>query len=412
MNAVKGYVTIIVPCFNGGKYVYRFLDSLLIQSYKKIQLIFVNDGSTDETETVFNEYMGQIIKCNKEFKYKYIKQSNKGQAAAINAALPFVEGEYLMWMDSDDYISPEHVEVKVDFLKKNQEYQMVMCRGRVVDENDIGEVKRYLEYKNISGSLFNDILLEYCGCANALFLVRSFDFFEIFKDGKIYESRIGQNLQMLLPLTYKLKVGHINNCLFSYVERSDSHSHNYNTLQEIDRRIVGVFELKYIIIGKLFEQSMQKVQKLNAILGKRKLQQRIDSLCLFDIKENDRLLAEKIIDGIIQRINMKKSRFLIWGYTEKNIKLREYLLQFGKVTICGFIDSDLQKQNIDCVISPKEINSDDFIIISVKVYSEIINELCKKDLKLDRDYIYIDYEVKKEIKNYDKSWDSDISICR
>ena len=139
---------------------------------------------------------------------------------------------------------------------------------------------------------------------------------------------------------------------------------------------------------------------------------RIDSLCLFDIKENDRLLAEKIIDGIIQRINMKKSRFLIWGYTEKNIKLREYLLQFGKVTICGFIDSDLQKQNIDCVISPKEINSDDFIIISVKVYSEIINELCKKDLKLDRDYIYIDYEVKKEIKNYDKSWDSDISICR
>ena len=88
----KGLVSVIVPCYNAEKYIGRFLDSILGQTYKKIQLIVVDDGSTDNTVNILKQYEKNMEK--KDIKYIIIQQSkNQGQAAAVNEGLKFVKGE-------------------------------------------------------------------------------------------------------------------------------------------------------------------------------------------------------------------------------------------------------------------------------------------------------------------------------
>lgn len=93
-------VSIITPCYNGEHKISKFLDSLLNQTYNNIELIVVNDGSLDKTEEVINSYKEKLISKGMDFIYLY--QSNQGQAAAINNALKYFTGKYLMWPDSDD----------------------------------------------------------------------------------------------------------------------------------------------------------------------------------------------------------------------------------------------------------------------------------------------------------------------
>ena len=78
-------VSIITPCFNGEKFISRYFDSILEQTYKNIEVIFINDGSTDTTEKIVEQYISTFNKHGIEFIYIY--QENKGQAAALNNGL-------------------------------------------------------------------------------------------------------------------------------------------------------------------------------------------------------------------------------------------------------------------------------------------------------------------------------------
>ena len=101
-------VSIVTPCYNGEKYLERFLKSILNQSYGNIELIFINDGSTDQTEEIIKKYKEEFDLHNIELTYLF--QENAGQAAALNNGLKYVQGDYLLCMDSDDEIS-ENVEL-------------------------------------------------------------------------------------------------------------------------------------------------------------------------------------------------------------------------------------------------------------------------------------------------------------
>lgn len=106
----KGLVSIITPCYNGEKFVSRFLDSVLDQSYTNIELIVINDGSTDQTEQILKSY--EIKFKEKGIKFIHLFQSNGGQSSAINKGLEIFSGEYLTWPDSDDILTPDAIEIK------------------------------------------------------------------------------------------------------------------------------------------------------------------------------------------------------------------------------------------------------------------------------------------------------------
>lgn len=154
-------VSIIVPAYNVEKYIVNFLESVLSQTYSNIELIIVDDGSTDDTETVVDDY--RIKFAEKKYELKYIRQSeNKGQAAAINVGLQLFHGIYVRWMDSDDILYPSAIQEKVDFLRENKELDYVINKGEIVSVNDLEKQIGVLERIKPMGedNLFQDLLEE------------------------------------------------------------------------------------------------------------------------------------------------------------------------------------------------------------------------------------------------------------
>lgn len=204
----QGLVSVIIPCYNGGKVVHRLLDSLLAQSYRKLEIIFVNDGSTDDTEAVVKRYIPEFEKGGIAFNYIY--QENKGLGGAINAGLTHITGEFFIWPDADDMLTGDSVEKKVKVLRENPAVALVSSNAFITQEEDpyIPTAKIIPPKRNMNpDNLFEDYLYSkgavlFCsGCH----MMRTAMFEEANRGRDIYPIRRGQNWQLLLPVLYKYK---------------------------------------------------------------------------------------------------------------------------------------------------------------------------------------------------------------
>lgn len=106
-------VSIIVPVYNVEKYVSRCLESLISQTYKNIEIIIVNDGATDKSRSICEEYE------KKDSRIKLINKENQGLGFARNTGLEYITGDYVLFVDSDDYVEKNLVEITYDLITKN-----------------------------------------------------------------------------------------------------------------------------------------------------------------------------------------------------------------------------------------------------------------------------------------------------
>ena len=117
-------VSIVVPCYNHGKYLPETLDSVMAQSFKDWECVIVDDGSTDDTEAVALDY------CKKDTRFKYIYQENQGAPVACNTGFRSTSGEFILRLDADDLIASSYVEKAVAHFMDFPETSIVCCRGR------------------------------------------------------------------------------------------------------------------------------------------------------------------------------------------------------------------------------------------------------------------------------------------
>lgn len=114
MNKMSSYdVSIIVPVFNKGKYIKDCIESLLNQTKKGIEIVIVNDGSTDNSLSIIKEYAAKynnIIYLNKE---------NGGLSSSRIAGLKMAHGKYIGWLDADDFLKPNAIEMLYNLMEKN-----------------------------------------------------------------------------------------------------------------------------------------------------------------------------------------------------------------------------------------------------------------------------------------------------
>lgn len=106
----KYLISCIVPVFNGERYLEKTLDSILGQTYQPIEIIVVNDGSTDKTKTIVDKYSNKV---------SYYWQLNAGTAAARNRGLDVAKGEFVAFLDADDLWHPKKLEIQIDRFKAN-----------------------------------------------------------------------------------------------------------------------------------------------------------------------------------------------------------------------------------------------------------------------------------------------------
>ena len=231
-------VSIITPCHNGEKHVHRLLKSILIQTYDNIEFIFIDDGSEDNTKKVIMSYEKEFIK--RGFKLHYIYQRNKGQAAALNVGLKTFQGDYFTWPDSDDYMEKDCIYQKVMFLENNFDYGLVRSDGFFIDENNQKSKRKLNSTKQQSPFIFEELLMEKISVIPVCYMARTSIFLDSYPHRHIYESRSGQNFQLLLPISSRSKCGYINKDLYYIYARNDSHSRKTRSFEERLHRINNI----------------------------------------------------------------------------------------------------------------------------------------------------------------------------
>lgn len=266
----KGYVSIVTPCYNGEKYISKLIESILRQTYTKIQFILVNDGSTDQTEKVATSYEKKFKDHNIYF--KYIKQKNAGQAVAVNNGLKFVEGEYFVEADSDDYFPDDAIENMVSFLEKNNDFSAVRGSARFYKVNknnkeETLEIRKSKDPKNTD--LFLNYILEedtYCFSGVIMFRMACFD--KNNKNRNIYINKAGQNWQLILPAIYKNKTGYIDKIVYNYFVRDGSHSRGDESFFSVLKKWENHRKILNHTVKKIIDNPVERKRFLTIIKNK------------------------------------------------------------------------------------------------------------------------------------------------
>lgn len=276
-------VSIITPCYNGESYISRYLDSILAQTYNNIELIIINDGSTDKTGTIIKSYKDKFEK--KGYEFIYIEQENKGQSEAINQGLKIFKGDYLTWPDSDDYLTEDAIEIKVNTLEIHREYGLCICKTKVVEEytNNFLGIQERIKPEDEYDSLFIDLILgRNIYYSPGGYMVRSSMFRNVMSKPIQIESpkEIGQNFQLLLPITYNYKCYYIDKILYYYTVRLNSHSrqkHSYN--EQI--RIIDIAHNVLLNICKNTVRSNTEMQFCRKLIYERTINSYINTMIAF-----------------------------------------------------------------------------------------------------------------------------------
>ncbi|GHT82970.1 glycosyl transferase [Actinomycetota bacterium] len=276
-----GLVSIIVPVFNAEKYLKRTVESILCQTYQEIEVILINDGSTDKSRSICLEL---------ENSYKrvvFIDQENAGIASAQNAGLLAATGEYITFCDNDDLYSPIYVERLVQILEDN-EADMSTCRWFNIGESEASMI--YDEHcKTIENGTFvkskvvtyDDVVAKYQKIQSVLSrkLVKNGEFYylneanwsklykiELFKDIEFPVGHFAQDISVAVKIYEKVqKVAACLDPLYFWLQHPESASHQQKSRQyHIDifnaaqRNYVRALELKVSPIRSYYQMVYEK----------------------------------------------------------------------------------------------------------------------------------------------------------
>lgn len=127
----EGVVSVIVPVYNAEEFLDQCIESVINQSYQKIELILVNDGSTDNSEKICQKY------ARADKRIKVIPQKNKGSAAARNTGLRQARGEFVFFLDADDFIKKNTLKI---LISKYYQYQADLVMGNFSKLENNGQI--------------------------------------------------------------------------------------------------------------------------------------------------------------------------------------------------------------------------------------------------------------------------------
>ena len=281
-----GLFSIIIPCYNSEDYLDRLLKCLKKQTYKNLEIILVDDGSTDKTLNMMNKF-------KKEVDYKVIvkTQENKGLGGAINTGLKLVTGDYFSYINSDDMITEDYVESFVKMFNSEKDANVIQRNGYLVPEDEVDQIGKK-EFNMINDwntnpfekKLFLNMLLE----VNYNFTyvaIRTKAFDKVVKDRDIYESRDGQNYQILLPMFYNYDSYYINTPGIYFVTRSASLSRNYKN--EKPGRLYEMYdEYKKIILTTLKKMNLDNYDYLEELMDQKYIVKKLEYAKEMNLKED------------------------------------------------------------------------------------------------------------------------------
>jgi len=189
-------VSVIIPTYNYGRFLSSAIESVMKQTYRDYEIIVIDDGSTDDTKEVMEKYCGTI---------RYIYQSNKGVSTARNKGIGIAKGQYIAFLDADDYWLPEKLDKSIKFLENNNFDWICTSRFKITENGECPERKiaarsgiyepKSFKLSNLEIALFNP---EYSIAITSTVLIRR----TCFNKAGLFDTsfRIGEDIDLWLRL--------------------------------------------------------------------------------------------------------------------------------------------------------------------------------------------------------------------
>lgn len=124
------FVSVLMPAYNAERHLRAALDSVLAQTHRHFELVAIDDGSTDSTDRILDEY------ARRDERIRVIHQANMGMGAALNAALPSCRGEWIVRIDADDVMLPNRIERQLAFVAEHPRLQVASTLVEYIDAAD------------------------------------------------------------------------------------------------------------------------------------------------------------------------------------------------------------------------------------------------------------------------------------
>lgn len=231
-------ISVIIPIYNVEKYLEKCINSILNQTYKNIELILVNDGSKDSCKSICNRY------AEKDSRIKVIHKENGGVSSARNKGIEIATGEYIAFVDSDDYIHKNMYELMINIAKSNKS-DITICDFKYVNANNPEKINNDLNVDNLEIEEFTSIecLENLYGKTPVKFEVVWNKLYkrELFENVRYEESRIYEDSIIIHRLIYlSKKVIYLHCPLYMYLQREGSITSKPFKLKNLD----GIYALK------------------------------------------------------------------------------------------------------------------------------------------------------------------------
>lgn len=315
MERKRDYISIIIPVYNADDYLDRCLSSLVNQTYKKLEIILVDDGSSDKSPALC-EYWSQLDNRILSF-----HQPNGGAASARNTGLDSASGEYIMFVDADDYVDSRLCEVLITEIQSKENTDCVICGvSNVNDCGKVGQDQAVEEAVVFSGI---DVIRDrYVLGHNQLNIITPW--------GKLFRSDIWNNLRFTNGLYYEdmdIMPYLFNRCAvvkcipyigYYYYQREGSCSHGIGT---DDKRVTDSLLIRKKHIA--FFESIGEGEIANSIRAKL-LDLIITSDCNGWIPKDHKELADQLFRENFRMVTAQCSRrdrlrYMIYRYAGSRI---------------------------------------------------------------------------------------------
>ncbi|MCF7757952.1 glycosyltransferase family 2 protein [Paenibacillus xylanexedens] len=260
---MQSKVSMVVPCYNKVRYISDMLDSVIKQDWNNVEIVLVNDGSTDGTRETISKYKKKLEA--RGYKVIILDQENQGVAGAIKNGLELISGEFVCFPDCDDLLHTEYVSAMVNALKSFPEVNCVVCdvvgNGRVSwspSENELSVVtllqneQRILLKKFILASFFQSacVMMMRTSLLSKLCIVQNFK----------TNVKTTQEQQIWLPILASEKaIIHLNRKLYTYIERDMSIETSVTDINAI----YDYAEDRYELTQKILNHYVSSTENLN-----------------------------------------------------------------------------------------------------------------------------------------------------
>ncbi|WP_291062634.1 MULTISPECIES: glycosyltransferase family 2 protein [unclassified Empedobacter] len=256
-NSIK--ISIVIPIYNAEKYIKKCITSILSQAYENIELILINDGSKDNSLTICNKYK------KLDHRVIIINQANQGVSKTRNNGINIATGEYILFIDADDYIDKEYIS---SFLKEKLNQNTLLIQDLVRVENNksiITDNYKYKEYKTKDlGEIFQNNILNngfpFCKLYN-LNLIKKYQL--QFKS----DIKFGEDLIFFLEYYKHIdKLKFIKEHKYFYLIHKESASFKNYTYEEMEKSLSNLLKT-YKDIGEFYKTDIKSINEIKNSLS-------------------------------------------------------------------------------------------------------------------------------------------------